>query len=60
MELSLVESCILNDINESSIDISLLKKVLKKYTQIFNSSIFYEIAKYKYIMSFNRLKELSR
>jgi hypothetical protein len=60
IELSLIESCILSDINESSIDISLLKKVLKKYAITFNSSIFYEIAKYKYIMSFNRLKELSR
>jgi hypothetical protein len=59
MELSLVESCVLNDINES-LDIPLLKKVIKKYAQTFDNSIFYEIAKYKYIMSFNRLKELSR
>jgi hypothetical protein len=60
MELSLIESCVLNDINESSLDIPLLKRVLKKYAQTFDSSIFYEIAKYKYVMSFNRLKELSR
>jgi hypothetical protein len=60
LELSLVESCVLNDINESSIDISLLKKVLKKYGSVLNSNIFYEIAKYKYIMSFNRLKKLSK
>lgn len=59
LELSLVESCVLNDINES-LDITLLKKALKKYSSVLNSSIFYEIWKYKYIMSFNRLKELSK
>ena len=59
LELSLVEACVLNDINES-LDIVLLKKVLKKYAQNFDNSIFYEIGKYKYIMSFNRLKELSK
>jgi hypothetical protein len=49
----------LTDINED-LDIQLLKKVLKKYAWDFNNSVFYEIAKYKYIMSFNRLKELSK
>lgn len=59
LELSLVEACILNDINEF-LDIVLLKKVLKKYGSVLDNSIFYEIWKYKYIMSFNRLKELSK
>jgi hypothetical protein len=59
LELSLVESCVLTDINED-LDIQFLKKVLKKYAWDFNNSVFYEIAKYKYIMSFNRLKELSK
>lgn len=59
LELSLVEACVLNDINES-LDIVLLTKSLKKYAWVFDNSIFYEIWKYKYIMSFNRLKELSK
>lgn len=59
IELSLVESTILTDIDES-LDIKLIKRSLKKYKNVVNSQIFYEIGKYKYIMSFNRLKELSR
>ncbi|MDR3151010.1 MAG: hypothetical protein LBU14_05555 [Candidatus Peribacteria bacterium] len=59
LELSLVEACVLNDINEN-LDISLLTKTLKKYRSVLNNSIFYEIAKYKYIMSFNRLKTLTK
>lgn len=59
IELSLVESCVLNDINEE-LDIPLLKKAIKKYSSVLNNEVFYEIAKYKYIMSFNRLKELSK
>lgn len=59
LELSLVEASVLSDI-EGELDTGLLRKVLKKYTTSFDNSIFYEIAKYKYIMSFNRLKELSK
>lgn len=59
LELSLVEACVLNDINES-LDIVLLNKALKKYASVFDMSVFYEVAKYKYIMSFNRLKELAK
>lgn len=59
LELALVESCILSDINEP-INIKLINKILKKYKSNFNTEIFYEIWKEKYIMSFNRLKELSK
>lgn len=59
IELSLVESCILNDINEN-LDINLITKTLKKYSPILRTDIFYDIAKYKYIMSFNRLKSISK
>lgn len=59
LELSLVESAILSDIEES-LDIVLLKKIIKKYKGVFKYDYFYEIWRYKYIMSFNRLKELSK
>lgn len=59
LELALVESCILSDINEN-LNLKLLIKILKKYKNNFNNEIFYEIWKEKYIMSFNRLKELAK
>lgn len=59
LELALVESCILWDINEN-LNIKLITKILKKFKNNFNTENFYEIWKYKYIMSFNRLKELSK
>lgn len=59
LELSIVESCILNDINEN-LNLKLLTKILKKYKNNFNTEIFYKIWESKYIMSFNRLKELSK
>ena len=37
-----------------------MTKILKKYKNSFNSEIFYKIWENKYIMSFNRLKELSK
>lgn len=59
LELSLVESAIVSD---SSIwfDINLINKTLKKYRKVLNHTVFYEIWEYKYIMWFNRLKELSK
>lgn len=57
LELSLVESCVLSDINEN-LNIKLITKILKKYKNNFNLDFFYEIWSLKYIMSFNRLKEL--
>ncbi|PZM85059.1 hypothetical protein DLH72_02280 [Candidatus Gracilibacteria bacterium] len=59
LELSLVEACILNDINEP-LNIKLITKILKKYKNNFNTENFYKIGESKYIMSFNRLKELSK
>lgn len=59
LELSLVEACLLSDINEN-LNIKLITKILKKYKNSFNSEIFYKIWENKYIMSFNRLKELSK
>jgi len=59
LELSLLESAIISD-TENGFDFSLINRTLKKYSKVLNSEIFYEIGKYKYIMSFNRLKELSK
>lgn len=59
LELSLVEWAILSTLDES-LNIKLLRKILKKYKNVLDPEIFYEIWSYKYIMSFNRLKELSR
>ncbi len=59
LELSLLESAVLWSIDES-LNIKLIKKILKKYRNNFDNSVFYEVGKYKYIMSFNRLKELSK
>lgn len=59
LELSLVETALLNDL-ELWLPIEILSKTIKKYSKYFNKDIFYEIWKYKYIMSFNRLKEISK
>jgi len=59
LELSLIETALVNDI-EIWIPIELLSKTIKKYSKVFNNDIFYEVWKYKYIMSFNRLKEISK
>lgn len=59
LELSLIESALLNNLNEG-LNITLLTKAIKKYSKVFNREVFYEIWKYKYIMSFNRLKEISK
>jgi hypothetical protein len=33
---------------------------MKKYGKVFNTDVFHEIGKYKYTMSFNRLKEIAK
>ncbi len=59
LELSLLESALVSDV-EQGVDIQLLAKAVKKYGTIFDREVFYEVWKYKYIMSFNRLKEISK
>lgn len=59
LELSLIEAALVNEV-EMWIPIDLLSKTIKKYWKVFDNNIFYEIGKYKYIMSFNRLKEIAK
>ncbi len=59
LELSLLEASIVS-IGEVWVDISLLNKAIKKYAKVFKKETFRELWKYKFIMSFNRLKELSK
>jgi hypothetical protein len=46
--------------NYAGVSVDILTKAIKKYSSIFNDDIFEELGKYKYIMSFNRLKEISK
>ena len=59
LELSLVESALIND-TELGIPIELLSKSIKKYSKVMDREVFYKIAKYKFVMSFNRLKEIAK
>ena len=59
LELSLLEASLVTD-PEQWIDVWLVNKAIKKYWSIFSAEVFEEIWKYKYIMSFNRLKEISK
>lgn len=59
LELSLIQSAIIEE-NDIWIDVFLLKKVLKKYKNNFILDNFYYLWKFKYIMAFNRLKEISK
>lgn len=59
LELSLVESALISDTQEW-LDFSLVNKAIKKYSKIFDEDIFREVWKFKYVMAFNRLKEISR
>ena len=59
LEHALLETALMQE-NYSWVSIDILTKVIKKYSKIFNHEIFYELGKYKYIMSFNRLKEISK
>lgn len=59
LELSIVESAIISD-SENGLNVGLLTKAIKKYSKVLNYDDFREIWKLKFIMSFNRLKELSK
>ncbi|MDP5039067.1 MAG: hypothetical protein NWP80_01315, partial [Candidatus Gracilibacteria bacterium] len=59
LELSLVESALITDSYEG-LDVNILNKTIKKYHRVFDKQKFYDIGKLKFIMSFNRLKELSK
>ena len=59
LELSIVETALVS-CNESWVDINLLNKALKKYSKFLKKDVFEEIGKFKFIMAFNRLKEISR
>jgi len=59
LELSLVESALVWNSN-IWLDFSILNKTIKKYSWVFDRKIFYKIWKYKFIMSFNRLKEIAK
>lgn len=59
MELSLLENALIYD-NEIWVNVFLLNKFIKKYHKYFNKDNFYFIWQYKYIMSMNRLKEITK
>jgi hypothetical protein len=59
LELALIESALVND-TELWIPLELLSKAIKKYGTIFDREVFYELWKYKFSMSFNRLKEIAK
>lgn len=59
LELSLLESALVTE-NEKGLQFDILNKTIKKYGKVLDISIFYEVWKYKYAMSFNRLKEISK
>jgi len=44
----------------NGLDFSLLNKAIKKYSSELDHEVFREIGKYKFIMSFNRLKEIAK
>lgn len=59
IEIALLESALVSDI-EQWLQFGIINKAIKKYGWIMDSDIFYEVGKYKYIMSFNRLKEMTK
>jgi hypothetical protein len=42
------------------VDLELISKAIKKYSKFFNIDNFYYIGSLKYIIAFNRLKEISK
>ena len=58
LELALIESTLID--SSEGVPIELLTKTIKKYSKVFKTEVFYEIWKLKFIMSFNRLKEISK
>lgn len=59
LELAILEAALMSDIEEG-LQFDILNKALKKYGKVLDSQKFYEIGKYKYTMSFNRLKEIAK
>ncbi|MGE4444463.1 MAG: hypothetical protein AB7E37_05740 [Candidatus Altimarinota bacterium] len=59
LELALIETSLISDSLEG-VDIELLSKAIKKYGKFFQTEYFYTIGELKYIMAFNRLKEISK
>ncbi len=58
LELALFEAALMD--REEWVDVTLLNKAVKKYASYFRVEVFYELWELKYIMSLNRLKELSK
>lgn len=59
LELALLQSALVSDSYEW-IDVTLLTKTIKKYSKYLKYETFEELARFKFIMSFNRLKEISK
>lgn len=59
LELALLQTALVTD-NEEGIDINLLTKTIKKYSKYFKKETFEELARFKFVMSFNRLKEIAK
>ena len=59
IEHALLETALMQE-NYAGVSIEILTKAIKKYGSVFNNKIFEDLWKYKYIMSFNRLKEISK
>ena len=59
LELALIEAALITGI-EDGLQFDILNKAIKKYSKVFDRKVFYEIGKYKFAMSFNRLKEIAK
>jgi hypothetical protein len=59
LELALLEASLIWE-SYGWVEVWLITKAIKKYWGVLDHDIFKDIAQYKYIMSFNRLKELSK
>ena len=59
LELALLEASLIWE-SYGWVEVWLITKAIKKYWGVLDHDIFEDIAQYKYIMSFNRLKELSK
>lgn len=59
LELAILEALVLHGAYES-VDVALITRALKKYKTVIDTTVLYEIGKYKYVMAFNRLKELAK
>ena len=59
IEHALLETALMQE-NYAGVSVDILTKAIKKYSSIFHNETFEDLGKYKYIMSFNRLKEISK